>query len=124
MRERVLIVEDEATIALLLEDALEEARVDVVGPASTVQQALTLIAEEPPQAALLDVSLVGEHSFPVADALLEHRVPFAFLTGHNQASMRGRYPGILTITKPFNVGEVATLVGSLLKARRGAPTTL
>jgi DNA-binding response OmpR family regulator len=122
MRERVLIVEDEAIIAMLLEEALEEAKFDIVGPAATVKEALALITDELPHAALLDVTLAGGHSFAVADELIRNGIPFAFSTGHNAASMRGRYPGIPTITKPFNLAEIAVLVRKLLKADQESPT--
>ena len=63
---RVLVVEDEALVAMLVEDALLDAGAAVVGPAATVSEALSLLSKENPDVAVLDLNLAGETSTPVA----------------------------------------------------------
>jgi CheY-like chemotaxis protein len=77
---RILVVEDEFLISLLIEDILQEHGCDVVGPAATVEHAMRLTGDSGFDAALLDVNLGDETVYPVADALVEAGVPFVFVT--------------------------------------------
>jgi CheY-like chemotaxis protein len=79
---RILIVEDEALIALMLEDFVRDAGHEVFGVAGSVAKAEALIATDTPDAALLDVRLGKELSYPIAASLKERCVPFAFMTGY------------------------------------------
>lgn len=81
--QRVLIVEDEALIALSLEEMLQNAGCKSVGPASNVDEALSIIEHHPIDMALLDFNLGGETSLPIAHALRLRGIPFTFLTGYN-----------------------------------------
>ena len=67
---RVLVVEDESIVSFLLEDMLSELGCQVIGHASNVRQALSLLAQQKPDAAVLDVNLRGEMAFPVAETLV------------------------------------------------------
>ena len=78
---RVLVVEDQAPIALLLEDMLVESACEVVGPASRVGQALRLLSNHTVDAAVLDLNIAGELVYPVADALDARGLPYLFATG-------------------------------------------
>ena len=80
---RTLIVEDEALIALGLEEMAQDAGCAVVGPVGNVDEALSIIQSQPIDMALLDFNLGGETSLPVAHALRSRGVPFTFLTGYN-----------------------------------------
>lgn len=80
---RTLIVEDEALIALSLEEMAQDAGCAVVGPVGNVDEALSIIQSQPIDMALLDFNLGGETSLPVAHALRSRGVPFTFLTGYN-----------------------------------------
>jgi CheY-like chemotaxis protein len=99
---RILIVEDEVLIAMLLEDLLQDLGSEVVGPASNVSDALELTAREKPDAAVLDVNLGSERVYPVADALKQFGIPFVFATGYGQEGLDGAYIGHPTIKKPFD----------------------
>ena len=79
---RILIVEDDCLVAGYLEELLGMAGCVVVGPASRVHEALTLIEGERLEAALLDLNLRGERTTAVAEALAARRVPFLILTGY------------------------------------------
>ena len=99
---RVLIVEDEAMVALDLQFAFEDEGAEVIGPAQKLAAALRLAAEAPAiDAALLDVDIAGESVYPVAEALRARGVPFAFQTGHGTHGEIGTlFPGAATFTKP------------------------
>jgi DNA-binding response OmpR family regulator len=108
---RVLIVEDEALISMLIETILEDAGfVPVV--AHSIADALAAIAQCAPDAAILDVNLKGEKVFPVADRLYADGVPFIFMTGGGGAEVDG-YLSAPRVPKPFQEGE---LVSSLTQA--------
>jgi CheY-like chemotaxis protein len=112
---RVLIVEDETLVAMLLEDMIAELGGSVVGPASRLDRALQ-IARDPSVAidvALLDVNLAGEDAFPVAAALAERGVPFAFSTGYGGDRLPQRWSGRPALNKPFMPEQVA---GALVRA--------
>lgn len=79
---RVLILEDEALIALTLTDAVRDAGCEVVGPVGTIEAALELIRQNPPDIAVLDVNLAGKGSAPVAEALRSLGVPWVYCTGY------------------------------------------
>jgi CheY-like chemotaxis protein len=91
---RVLLVEDEALISMILEQLLEDLGATVVGPAATVAEALTYANATPapaPDCALLDINLRGEPSWPIADALLARQVPIAFASGYGKSGLEPRF---------------------------------
>lgn len=116
---RVLVVEDEFLIASLLADALERLGASVVGPASSVAQALGL-AGEPLALALLDVNLKGTRVFPVADALRARRVPMIFVTGYD-ATLPGPYAAAPRLTKPVRLDTLRRIVTASLTAAAADP---
>ncbi len=113
---RILVVEDEALIAMLLEDLLGGLGCKVVGPAANVTQALELAARERPDAAVLDVNLGKEQVFPVADALQKAGIPFVFITGYGQAGLIGAHSGHATIKKPIDCATFASELAAGLTA--------
>jgi CheY-like chemotaxis protein len=116
---RILIVEDEALISLLIETMLSDLGHEAVARAFNVPTALALVNERPHfiDAALLDVNLGGHLVFPVADALMNHQIPFAFLTGYGPAGIPPRYAHATTMPKPFREKDVAYAVETLQRAR-------
>ena len=107
---RILIVEDEAPIALQVEDMLVESDCDVVGPASRVGQALKLIDEEPVDAAVLDLNIAGDLVYPVADALEKRGLPYIFATGYGASSLTEPYRSRRVLQKPFSRRELLQAV--------------
>ena len=99
---RVLIVEDEAVIAMLVEDMVLEFGSEVVGPVARLQQALSLAREAELDAAILDVNVGGAVIFPVADVLRERGIPFIFATGYQPNELPPRFHGSLSVSKPFS----------------------
>lgn len=84
---RILIVEDEFLLAMELESLLLQRGCMVLGPASSVGQALAVLDQEQPDIALLDVNLRGERATPVAAALQGRGVPFVLITGYSEAQL-------------------------------------
>lgn len=113
---RVLVVEDETMIALLVEDMLDELGCRVVGPAHALDVALALARSELDlDAALLDVNLAGQPVFPVADALREKGVPAIFSTGYGEASLRPSDRGAPVLQKPFRSHDLARALTAALR---------
>lgn len=102
----VLVVEDEAVIAMHLEDILTSGGVRVVGPAPRVARARELLHRSRPDLALLDVNLGGEKVFPFAEDLAAAGIPFAFATGYGQAGLPAIWQLRPVIHKPFTQPEV------------------
>jgi CheY-like chemotaxis protein len=111
---RILVVEDEPMIAMLLEDMLNDLGCVPVGPAYNAGQALDLIEGERFDAAILDVNLGGQRTTPVAEALRDKGVPFFFATGYGPAGIAGEFSKQLVLTKPFKQCELAAALKSVL----------
>jgi CheY-like chemotaxis protein len=107
---RVMVVEDEGLVAMMLEDLLEDLGCEVALSAAAVNPALAWIeAGGVADAALLDVNLGGELVFPVAEALAARGVPFAFTTGYGEMS-DPRFSDAILLGKPIRVERlIATL---------------
>ncbi|CAN7152598.1 response regulator [Brevundimonas sp. LjRoot202] len=103
---RVLIVEDESLVAMLLETILEDMGCLAVGPAATVDEGLRMAADETVDAALLDVNVAGRQVFPVAQALKDRGVPFIFSTGYGEGGLPDEWRGQPTLQKPFTEAAV------------------
>jgi DNA-binding response OmpR family regulator len=110
---KVLVVEDEALIAMDLGAALRKAGCRVVGPAPGVEQALRVIAAEEADVALLDVNLGGEEIFPVADELARRGVPFVFLTGYGRDALPERFRDRPTSPKPYSAKPLLVQLGAV-----------
>lgn len=111
---RILVVEDEMIVAGLLEDMLIELGYAVVGPASRVNQALALLDTETIDAAVLDVNLNGQKSYPIAVVLMARHVPFCFSTGYHKDSLADGYKGLPALQKPFERFRLAETLAKLL----------
>jgi CheY-like chemotaxis protein len=116
---RVLVVEDEATIAIDLARTLEEQGATIIGPVSAVEEALRCIEETHVDCALLDIRLGDETIWPVADALERELVPFVFVTGYSSRLPADRYKQP-TIEKPYNSADVIRTVAGVLSKPTGA----
>ena len=94
-------------VAILLEDLLQELGCHVVEIASRVETALTSVTERLFDVAILDVNLKGETSYPVADLLEVHKIPFLFATGYGIEVIPEKYRQRAVLQKPFRKQELA-----------------
>jgi len=111
---RVLVVEDEMMVSMLIEDMLTDLGCAIVGPASRLDEAMELARATEFDCAVLDVNLGGQPIFPVADLLRERGRPFAFATGYGDAGLRDQDRGAPVLQKPFREGDLARVLGELL----------
>ena len=119
---RILLVEDQWPVAFTLGAQLELARYTVIGPAASLSEAMDLIGRERLDAALLDVDLNGQSSYPAAAMLRQMDVPFAFLSGFNAAHLDPAFRDAQLICKMVPPAEIVAALGELLTcARRSAP---
>ncbi|MBR7618824.1 response regulator [Phenylobacterium sp. 20VBR1] len=110
---RVLVVEDEMMVSMLIEDMLTDLGCIVVGPAARLDEAITLTESEQIDCAVLDVNLGGQPIFPLADILRAKGAPFAFATGYGDAGLRDVDKGSLVLQKPFRESDLARILGEL-----------
>lgn len=102
---RVLVVEDEAMVAGMVEDMLVEFGATVVGPVASVARALAICETETIDAAVLDVNLGGERIDEVATLLAARGVPLVLATGYG-TSVAQAWPGAQVIDKPYARGKL------------------
>jgi len=103
---RILVVEDEMTIALLIEDMLTEMGHEVVALAMRLQPALVHAQTADIDFAILDINLDGKQSFPVADILTSRGVPFTFASGYGSTGLGEAYTHHHVVRKPFQAQDL------------------
>ena len=114
MARQVLVVEDEELVAMMLADMLQELDCAVLGPAGELTEALALARDGALDAALLDVSLRGTASFPVAEALQARGIPFAFMSGYGEKDFPPAFREVPRLAKPFDLPDLQRVLGGLL----------
>ncbi len=100
-RPRVLLVEDEALVAMMIQETLIEFGFQVLGPVSTASEALAAARERHIDAAVLDINLGDGLVYTVAEILAKRGVPFVFVTGYDAESVDSRFSGIPVLQKPI-----------------------
>ena len=113
---KVLVVEDEMMVSMLIEDMLGDLGCQVVGPATRLDEAMELARTADIDCAVLDVNLAGQPSFALADLLREKGRPFAFATGYGDGALRDIDKGALVLQKPFRESDLQRIVGLLRQA--------
>jgi CheY-like chemotaxis protein len=122
---RILVVEDEMLVALVLQDMLADLGCVVIGPAASVDEALALIETHILDATVLDVNLAGQMSYPVADALLARQAPFVFSTGYSSNRLQDGYRTFPALQKPYHKTELRdALVAVMSQAELCTDNTL
>jgi CheY-like chemotaxis protein len=108
---RLIVVEDEAIVAMLLEDMLEDLGCKVVDWAGTVPAALALAEVAEIDGALLDVNVGGTMVYPVAETLAARSIPFVFVTGYGSShAAAGRFPNAVVLKKPFEQVQLERII--------------
>jgi len=113
---KVLIVEDEAPIALFYKDVLEAAGYTILGPTFRLEDALRLLPTIKPDAALVDLNLNGQMSFPVLDMLAAAKVPCGIISAHMSDVLPNEYRAIPRLNKPVFADVLAPFIAGLLAA--------
>jgi len=98
---RVLLVEDEALIVMLVEDALADVGCEIAGVASRFDDAFTKAQTLDFDVAILDVNLNGLRTFPIAEAIMARGIPFVFATGYGATSVPDGLNAVPILQKPF-----------------------
>lgn len=111
---RVLVVEDEMLVLMYTKDLLADLGCETVVAAATNAQAIAFIETQHFDAALLDLNLNGIRSYPVADVLAAHGVPFAFATGYGGSGLRDGDRERPMLVKPFDLTALETILFALL----------
>ncbi|MGH6665283.1 MAG: response regulator [Pseudolabrys sp.] len=114
---RILVVEDEYLISMLLEDMLADLGFEVAAAVGTIAEASDVAANGDINAAVLDVNLDGQEIYPVAAILAKRGLPFVFVTGYGERSLPEPYRDRPALQKPFQIEQLkTTLDGILAKA--------
>ena len=108
-------------VAMNIEDMLLELGHEVAGLASRLDPALALARDSRFDAAMLDVNLAGEPSFPVADILIERGLPFLFATGYGRQGIDEKYRGYPLLQKPFRAADLGKALARLLPGEGRSP---
>jgi DNA-binding response OmpR family regulator len=110
---RILVVEDEMLVLIMIEDMLADLGCTSVTSAATVDKALALTNAQVFDAAILDINLNGHDSHPVAEALSARGVPFVYSTGNTDHGPRNGYSGRPVLKKPFKFEELVAILTPL-----------
>ena len=111
---RILVMEDNGLVAMLISELLDRLGHVVIGPHPSVQSALNALENEAIDLALLDINLGnGETSYPIAEILSRRGVPFAFLTGYDQAGLSREFRDRPVISKPIDQANLSQTLRKL-----------
>ena len=114
---RVLVVEDEMLVSLLIEDTLADSDCVIVGPFDRVPNALSAALVEPVDVAVLDVNVAGVRVYPVAEVLAARGIPFLLLSGYGQDAVPTTHPEWRACSKPFTPKDlISKLCGQVEQA--------
>ena len=116
---RILIIEDEPLVGLLMEQMIREIGYRVSGIAHTMAMARQEFAKRNFDVVLLDITIKGRHRPEIADFLLDTGVPFAFVTGYDYL-VEPRHQTVPVLEKPFTPGQLRALLEKLVGS--GSPT--
>jgi CheY-like chemotaxis protein len=119
-RPRVLVVEDESLVAMLIEDMLSDMGYEVVAVAARIDQALAIARSVVADLAILDLNLAGQRTDPVAEVLRARGIPFMFATGYGAAGVAQEWSHVPVVQKPFQESELSHALLKLKVHETGA----
>jgi DNA-binding response OmpR family regulator len=114
-KHRILVVEDEAMISMLLEDMVLDCGGELVGPAARFDDALALAHKAEFGVAVLDLNLNGTLSYPIAEVIRERGIPVIFATGYGADGVLDRFRDCPTLQKPFSQQDFAEAVAAVYR---------
>ena len=110
---RILLIEDESMVAMLMEDMLADLGHEVCATAADMAQAVQMATTGSFDLAIIDVNLDGQPSYPVAELLASRGIPFAFATGYGRGGLEGNFAGTPALAKPFIEADLQKLLSDL-----------
>ncbi|SFB59079.1 Response regulator receiver domain-containing protein [Rhizobium sp. NFR07] len=111
---KILIVEDEFFLAVDTAQSLEDAGAHVLGPCGNKDEALRILAEHSPSAALLDINLGDGSDFTVAEALAVRGIPFVFMTGYDLELIPPQFAGVARLQKPMRLRQIVDALETII----------
>ncbi len=117
-RPRVLLVEDEVLITLLLQDMLLDLECETADAPASLEDALSAARNGAFDLALIDLNLHGKLTYPVADLLKARRIPFIFVTGYGAAALEPAYADAPVLEKPFRREDLEAMIARVLSDPR------
>jgi DNA-binding NtrC family response regulator len=121
---RVLVVEDEMLVSILIEDALLERNCVIIGPYDRVPAALEAARMLTLDAAILDVNVAGTKVYPVAEMLSSRGIPFLLVSGYGPGAVPPDRPHWKVCSKPFKPDQLIAMLGEQIAERHRAPPPL
>ncbi len=113
---RILVVEDEMMVSLLIEEVLTDSDCIVVGPYDRVPEALEAARTLDLDAAVLDVNLAGTKVYPVAEMLSDRGIPFLLLSGYGPGAVPAEHPSWPVCSKPFRADDLTAMLAREIAA--------
>jgi response regulator RpfG family c-di-GMP phosphodiesterase len=110
---RVLLVEDEMLVGMMMRDLLVSAGLSVVGPVSSLSEAMTAAANVDVDAGVLDVNMGTEFVYPLAEVLKKKGIPFVFVTGYSAETIDPRFRDCNVLQKPIDVASLKSCMSAL-----------
>ena len=98
---RVLVVEDEALVAMAIRESLDAIGYSVIGPCGSITEAMIALRHNRVDAAVLDINLGGDLVYPLADILVAENIPFVFVTGYGHEELESRFSAVPVLQKPI-----------------------
>lgn len=114
---RVLLVEDEFMVALLMETELAAHGCEIIGPIGRLDRALEIAQREAVDVAILDVNVNGNEVYPIAEALAARGIPFVFVSGYGRRGLRVPWGDRPTLQKPFRIGDLVAVIEEACAAK-------
>ena len=118
---RVLLVEDEMMIAMLVESMLIDLGHEVSGPVGWLNKAVEMAEREDLDLAVIDVNINGGSAYPVAAALANRSIPFIFATGYGRAGLAAPFKDRPTLQKPYRSEDLCSAIEALFAVDTDLP---
>jgi CheY-like chemotaxis protein len=109
-KHRILVVEDEAMVSMLIEDMVLDCGCEIIGPVARFEEALALAQAAEFDVAVLDLNLNGTLSYPIAAVLRARGIPVIFATGYGAGELLDKFRDCPTLQKPFSQSDFAQSV--------------
>jgi len=120
---RIILVEDEILVAMMMRDILSDLGFSVVGPFSRLSEAMIAAVHDDIDAGIIDVNLGGEFVYPVAEVLVARDIPFIFVTGYGVESIDDRFASVPVIKKPVQRQVLQTIFAPAVREEAAAFST-